>query len=108
VLNVEAISERLIAESIGYRYCLSTRKIVTGASDWEYKDTLELDERLVDAIFEFYQNERNGWSAPVGEQETQKEVTQIQLLPASTGDRSIGESKHTESMTPVLAVGSHI
>lgn len=101
-IRVDPISESISSETIGYWYSHTNKKIVIGSPDWNYKDTSDLDERLVDVIFEFYQNERSGWV--VGEQKEVSQVTQeekkIEPLELSTGKESSLESKRTKSLIP--------
>jgi hypothetical protein len=99
--SVAPVSENLVNGAVGFSYSLSNKKPIIGSPDWTYDDTRQLDERLVDTIFDFYQNERAGWieinegDKTSGERET---TSQLPSLNESTGQNSIGESSPTESL----------
>jgi hypothetical protein len=68
-------------------------------------NTKALDENLISAIYEFYQNERLGWVKPEPVVTTSEEETAGESLQL-TGTDSTGESNTTELETRVLVAGN--
>lgn len=114
-LAVEPISEGLAAETVGYLYDAITKREITGADDWEFEQTGELDENLVESIYEFYQREK----ARLPETPLLSETPQIEEGNGTSqngkksakssqlnGSKSSGESNPIDSPTPDLLVGS--
>lgn len=101
VIQVEPIEQPLAEGDIGF--LVDGRKYIVGSDEWTIEDTKALDENLVSAIYDFYQNERLGWVKPepvatTSESETEGESLQL------TGTESTGESNITELETADLAV----
>lgn len=101
VIQVEPIEQPLAEGNIGF--LVDGRKYIVGSDEWTIEDTKALDENLVSAIYDFYQNERLGWVKPepvatTSESETEGESLQL------TGTESTGESNITELETADLAV----
>lgn len=92
VINVLPISEKVLP-CVGYLY--NGKRYVTGTDDWKEKDTKELDESLITAIFDFYQNERNGWVTEANDVPASDEGDSLKSLPL-TGGTSTGESNPME------------
>ena len=92
-ITVEPISDPIADGSVGFLF--TGKKYVLGSDEWTIEDTKSLDENLVSAIYEFYQNERLGWIKPPEQPATDSETEgeQLQL----TGTPSTGESNPTES-----------
>ncbi|MFM6309328.1 MAG: hypothetical protein ACKPGB_13825 [Dolichospermum sp.] len=102
IIQVEPIEQPLTEGDIGF--LVDGKKYIVGSDEWAIDDTKALDENLVAAIYDFYQNELSGWVKPepvaTSEGETEGEFLQL------TGTDSIGESSITESVTRDLVAGS--
>ncbi|NEP57906.1 MAG: hypothetical protein F6K31_12925 [Symploca sp. SIO2G7] len=112
-LSVEEISESLAADTVGFLYDPSTQSEIVGATEWTFEQTNDLDENLIELIYEFYQREKarlpetplltesseleEGKSPSTGK----KSRKQNQL----NGGSSSGESNPIESPTPDSLVG---
>jgi hypothetical protein len=103
VIQVEPIEQLLAEGDIGF--LVDNRKYVVGSDEWTTEDTKSLDENLVSAIYDFYQNERLGWIKPEPVATTEGDETEGELLQL-TGANSTGESNITELETADLVAGS--
>jgi hypothetical protein len=103
VIQVEPIEQPLSEGDIGF--LIDGRKYIVGSDEWTIEDTKSLDENLISAIYEFYQNERLGWVKPEPVVTTSEEETAGESLQL-TGTDSTGESNTTESETRVLVAGT--
>jgi hypothetical protein len=103
VIQVEPIEQPLTEGDIGF--LVDGKKYIVGSDEWDGRDTQALDENLVFAIYEFYQNERLGWVKPEPVATTEGDETAGEL-PQLTGTDSIGESSITELETADLVAGS--
>lgn len=101
VIQVEPIEQPLAEGDIGF--LVDGRKYIVGSDEWTIEDTKALDENLVSAIYDFYQNERLGWVKPEPVATTSESETEGELLQL-TGTESTGESNITELETADLAV----
>lgn len=101
VIQVEPIEQPLAEGNIGF--LVDGRKYIVGSDEWTIEDTKALDENLVSAIYDFYQNERLGWVKPEPVATTSEGETEGELLQL-TGTESTGESNITELETADLAV----
>ncbi len=103
VIQVEPIEQPLAEGNIGF--LVDGRKYVVGSDEWTTEDTKSLDENLVSAIYDFYQNERLGRVKPEPVATTEGDETEGELLQL-TGTDSTGESNTTELQTVDLVAGS--
>lgn len=101
VIQVEPIEQPLAEGNIGF--LVDGRKYIVGSDEWTIEDTKALDENLVSAIYDFYQNERLGWVKPEPVATTSESETEGELLQL-TGTESTGESNITELETADLVV----
>lgn len=101
VIQVEPIEQPLAEGDIGF--LVDGRKYIVGSDEWTIEDTKALDENLVSAIYDFYQNERLGWVKPEPVATTSESETEGELLQL-TGTESTGESNITELETADLVV----
>jgi hypothetical protein len=115
ILTTEPISESLPSGTIGYLYDPIVKHEIVGAEDWNFEQTNELDENLIELIYEFYQREKarlpetpllvESLEIEEGKQSSQTGKKSIKSS-QSNGKTSTGESSPTESQTPDLLVGS--
>lgn len=101
VIQVQPIEQPLTEGDIGF--LVDGKKYIVGSDEWTVQDTKSLDENLVSAIYEFYQNERLGWVKPEPVAATSEEEAEGELLQL-TGTDSTGESNITELETADLEV----
>jgi len=114
-LSVAPISESLAADTIGFLYNPTTKGEFVGAPEWTWEQTNDLDENLIELIYEFYQREKARLpetpllaESPELEGKEQGTLTgkksrkQKQL----NGGNSSGASNLTASQTPDSLVGS--
>jgi hypothetical protein len=113
LIAVAPTSERLPAGAVGFLWFPEMKAYLRGMGDWTNEDTKNLDERLVDEIFDFYQNERSGWpntaEAAEARGDNKGERTnhpQLEPEPQSTGVNSIGESNPTVLRIADLQIGA--
>jgi hypothetical protein len=102
-IQVQQLEKPLKKDAIGFLYSASENSYVLGDASWSESDTCELEYELLSLIYDFYDNESNGW--PVTEVEKpeaddeQLEVSSPLEAPLLTGQTSIIDSKPLELPT---------
>lgn len=93
-IKVAPLAGNINEDSVGFVYDRNEQLIV--GAEWSEEDTMNLDEELVKAIYDFYTGESTKWQEVELPTESRGENLEEPRFPELTGRKSTGESNLTE------------